>query len=112
MSKMREHLIECLENGNMSQFPKERVRGRCKLNSFTCKVVKIPIGCFCKMSECIDNMICCKNRRCKTWFHRKCLDLDSVANEWQCPSCESVSNGIFINLGFVKQFVAGFSIFV
>ena len=38
VSKMREHLIECLENGNMSQFPKEKVRGRCKLNSFTCKV--------------------------------------------------------------------------
>ena len=83
VSKMREHLNECLENGNMSQFPKEKVRGRCKLNSFTCKVVKIPIWCFCKMPECIDNMICCENRKCKTWFRSKCLDLDSVANEWQ-----------------------------
>ena len=109
VSKMREHSIECLENGKMSEFPKEKVRGRCKLNSFTCKVVKIPIWCFCKMPECIDNIT--ENRKCKTWFHGKCLDLDSVENEWQCPSCEhqnqwAVAN--FIKLGFVKQFVAGF----
>ena len=65
VSKMRvsEHLIECLENGNMSQFLKEKVRGRCKLNSLTCKVVKNPIWCFCKIPEYIDNMICCENRK-------------------------------------------------
>ena len=54
-SKMREHLIQCLESGNMTPFPKEAVRGRCKLDSFTCKVFKIPIWCICKMPECIDN---------------------------------------------------------
>ena len=88
VSKMREHFIECLERGNMSPFPKETVRGRCKLDSVTCKVVKIPIWCSCNMPECIDNMICCDNRKCKTWFHRKCLTLDSEAYEWQCPSCQ------------------------
>ena len=87
-SKMREHLIQCLESGNMTPFPKEAVRGRCKLDSVTCKVFKIPIWCICKMPECIDNMICCDNRKCRTWFHRKCLNIDSQRNEWQCPSCE------------------------
>ena len=87
-SKMREHLIHCLESGNMTPFPKEKVRGRCKLDSITCKVFKIPIWCICKMPECIDNMICCDNRKCRTWFHRKCLNIDSQRNEWQCPSCE------------------------
>ena len=61
---------------------------RCKLDSVTCKVVQISIWCSCNMPECIDNMICCDNMKCKTWFHRKCLTLDSEANEWQCPSCQ------------------------
>ena len=87
-SKMREHLIQCLESGNMTPFPKEAVRGRCNLDSVTCKVFKILIWCICKMPECIDNMICCDNRKCRTWFHRKCLNIDSQRNEWQCPSCE------------------------
>ena len=87
VSKMREHLIECLERGNMTPFPKETVRGRSKLDSVTCKVVKIPIWCRCKMPECIDNMVACENRKCRTWFHRKCLKLDSGIQAWKCPSC-------------------------
>ena len=87
VSKMREHLIECLERGNMTPFPKETVRGRSKLDSVTCKVVKIPIWCRCKMPECIDNMVACENRKCRTWFHRKCLKLDSGIQMWKCPSC-------------------------
>ena len=71
-----------------TEIPKEAVRGRCKLDSFTCKVFKIPIWCICNMPDCIDNMICCDYRKCRTWFHRKCLNIDSQRNEWQCPSCE------------------------
>lgn len=87
VSKMRQHLIECLENGTLSAFPKEKERGRVKLNSITCKVVKIPVWCHCKMPEFIDNMICCENRKCKTWFHRKCVGLKASVSEWRCPSC-------------------------
>lgn len=87
VSKMRQHLIECLENGTLSAFPKEKERGRVKLNSITCKVVKIPVWCHCKMPEFIDNMICCDNRKCKTWFHRKCVGLNASVSEWRCPSC-------------------------
>ena len=43
-----ERTLECLENGNMAHFPKEKVRGRCKLNIFTCKVVKSPYDAFAK----------------------------------------------------------------
>ena len=88
VSKMREHLIQCLENGQMSLFPNESEQGRRKLNSYTCKIVKISVWCFCKLPECIDNMICCDNRKCSTWYHRICLGFNSVFNEWQCPSCE------------------------
>ena len=84
----REHLIQCLKNGKMSLFPKESEQGRRKLNSYTCKIVKIPVWCFCKMPQCIDNLICCDNRKCRTWYHRICLGLNSVVNEWQCPSFE------------------------
>ena len=31
VSKMRQHLIECLENGKMSAFPKEKEKSRGKL---------------------------------------------------------------------------------
>ena len=34
VSKMRQHLIECLENGKMSAFPKEKEKSRGKLNLF------------------------------------------------------------------------------
>ena len=72
----------------MSAFPKEKQKSRGKLNSFTCKSIKIPVWCYCRMPECIDDMIYCDNRKCKTWFHRKCVGLGSTANEWRCPSCE------------------------
>ena len=49
-----------------------------------------------QMPECIDNMICCDNRKCRTWFHRKCLNIDSQRNEWQCPSCEIQNDWILI----------------
>ena len=89
VSKMRQHLIECLENGKMSAFPKEKEKSRGKLNSFTCKSIKNPVWCYCRMPECIDDMIYCDNRKCKTWFHRKCVPgLGSTANEWRCPTCE------------------------
>ena len=58
LSKKREHLTECLENGNMSQFTKEKVRGRCKLNSSLAKLLKFLYAwCYCKLPECIDNMM-------------------------------------------------------
>ena len=41
VTKLRQHLIECLEKGKMSQFPKEKEKGRCKLDSYTCRIVKI-----------------------------------------------------------------------
>ena len=88
VSKMIQHLIECLENGKMSAFPKEKEKSRGKLNSSTCKSINIPVWCFCRMPECIDDMIYCDNLKCKTCFHRKCVGLGSTANEWRCPSCE------------------------
>ena len=91
VSKMRQHLIECLEKGKMSPFPREKERGRCKLDSYTCKIVNIPVWCCCKMPECVDNMIYCGNRKCKTWFHKICLKLESVDSEWQCPSCKQLN---------------------
>ena len=88
VSKMREHLTECLENGNMSQFTKEKVRGRCKLNSFTCKVVKILICMVLLQTARMHRLSDVKIANVRYWIHRKCLDLDSAANEVQCPSCE------------------------
>lgn len=88
VSKMRQHLIECLEKGVISRFPVEKATGRCQLKSITSKLVKVPVWCLCKMPECIDNMIACDNRRCKTWFHKVCLGLNTAAKSWQCPSCE------------------------
>lgn len=88
VSKMRQHLIHCLENGKMTEFPKEKNKCRGNLNSYTCRVSKIPVWCHCKMPEFIDNMVCCENRKCKTWFHRNCLGISSrLEAEWQCVSC-------------------------
>ena len=96
---MREHL-NVLKIRNMTHFPKEKVRGRCTLNIFTynCKFVKIPVWCFCKMPECIGNMICCENRKCKTWFRL------GFGSKWVAVSVlwttESVSSGKLFQIEF------------
>ena len=54
VSKMRQHLIECLENGKMSAFPKEKEKSRGKTNSFTCKNIKIPVWCYSRTHQYPD----------------------------------------------------------
>ena len=84
----------------MSHFPKEKVRGRCKLHIFTCKVVKSPIWCFCKMPECIGNMICCENCKYKAWFRL------GFGSKWVAVSVlwttESVSSGKLFQIEFCQ----------
>ena len=76
----------------MTHFTKEKVRDSCKLNIFTCKVVKSP-WCFC-------NMICCENRKCKTWFRL------GFGSKWVAVSVlwttESVSSGRLFQIEFCQ----------
>ena len=72
---LRDHLVECFVNGNLSQVP------------FTPKKKKVPkclhtdtinVYCSCKMPECEEYFECTK---CSHWFHPICQGLKLTLDE-------------------------------
>ena len=58
--KMRQHLVQCLENGCLEAFPRQ-------LNSATCnkrQTYDIDLFCYCSMPECWDDMLQCVRNGC------------------------------------------------
>ena len=87
---MRKHLLNCLEQGAMSPFPKEKSRCRGnQISTFNPKCFKIAVWCHCKLPEFVDNMVSCESRKCKKWYHKKCIGLSHSTEytTWQCVSC-------------------------
>ena len=95
---LRSHLADCLENGKFTKFPKQFSRDRASTFSGISKQISFDLWCSCRMPEFIDNMISCNNKKCKTWFHQRCIGLNnrkkSIKNwKWKCLNCNKV-NGI------------------
>ena len=85
--KMRSHLIDCLNKGIMSPFPKKHPNKE-SLPHPTSMVCAIKVYCYCKMPEQYDvKMISCDS--CNHWFHYSCvnLQLNQSPRYWECPSC-------------------------
>ena len=86
-SKMRHHLLKCLEQGCFTMFP---VRQRSRM--VTVKAVQyIPIHCTCRMPS-IDGIDMIECTACKDWFHVHCASPStSVLNctdlPWHCDIC-------------------------
>ena len=84
---MRVHLVKCLQEQNMTEFPlKKARRSAMKIKS----VVNIRIYCKCRMPELPGStMIQCSS--CKTWHHVDCVSaplkaLQSTTKRF-CNSC-------------------------
>ena len=86
-TKMRDHLVQCLQQKNMTLFPttSKRVR-RC----ITKKTI-VPIFCRCRKPYFEgENMVQCTI--CKEWFHFKCEKIPKSRNltntNWRCTECK------------------------
>ena len=97
-SELRKHLLKCLQNKSMLQFPK-----------ITRRVVKskpcyydINIYCICRdvffqsdiERHSKNHMARCSS--CNDWFHKKCVNIPNKVftseeehKKWKCPSCVS-----------------------
>ena len=93
-SKMRSHLIKCLEQKKIECFPQSKCR-RIPPGSFFRKIERKELLCVCRMpNDKRKGMIQCDG--CKLWFHKECMNIDqnkSYSEEnWKCdaPNCSGV----------------------
>ena len=84
--KMRNHLYECLQKGELTMFPvmKERT-----LKKVIRAVDTVPVFCDCRMPEDSSMVQCCN---CDEWYHIPCVDvpkaaLENSAEPWYCNNC-------------------------
>ena len=97
LSKMREHLIECLESNKMTMFPTIARRGKfCAVEHFVIKIY-----CLCNnIFHPARPMVFCN--KCREWFHtdcvireekkRKAILSENNNNSWYCADCENESD--------------------
>ena len=88
---MRIHLLHCLENGMLTEFPcRQR---RVPLGNRIKKSISEEIYCTCRtLNDVKRPMIQCDN--CRRYYHMDCEGLNSTASElysslkWFCSICE------------------------
>ena len=74
VSRMRTHLIECLEAKYIECFPQARTRRMPCGNRYK-KVIQDTVFCICRMpNDKSMPMIQCD--RCMLWYHKSCMQLD------------------------------------
>ena len=90
---MREHLLKCLEKGEISGFPTIK-RRRVGLGARIRRSIEVTIYCLCRKpeDEVDGKMIACDV--CDRWYHLKCVELDADKDysdvKWTCLNCHEV----------------------
>ncbi|XP_053377467.1 uncharacterized protein LOC128547884 isoform X1 [Mercenaria mercenaria] len=86
--KLRQHLISCLENETMSEFPttkKTLSTRRKKLQ----KIISIENYCICNLPACLGDQVQCD--KCSRWYHKHCVeapaDVSHADVEFVCSVC-------------------------
>ena len=91
--KMRGHLANCMENMELTPFPK--VIKRLKLRKQKEKVFNYSISAdcaaLCDYPNSFNDMVQCDNKTCQKWYHYICAGLDSPTDSllWVCNECQS-----------------------
>ena len=83
-SLMKQHLLECLQNETLTEFPQSTSPSANPRRSKVSHIV-INLFCTCRMPESFDSkMIECD--RCADWFHFKCVGLkkNTTSVNWMC----------------------------
>ena len=84
--KIRQHLVMCLENCQLSRFPL-----LCERKSSSIKSAKtVDLYCSCRMPGESNDMAECDS--CHVWYHRHCMDIPSEVFDkediyWECKAC-------------------------
>ena len=82
-SKMRDHLLECIENKKMALFPVSRNK---RVSS---KFITVCVYCICRSPYTGEKMVCCD--KCKQWYHTECIKepIFEEKEKWYCDACSS-----------------------
>jgi len=77
---LRHHLLKCLEDGKMTNFPTIRERRTASI------FISVDVHCICRGPDTGEAMVTCD--RCKKWYHAECVDgcLNDL-NVWLCSNC-------------------------
>ena len=84
-NEMRSHLVSCLENGILTEFPVVRKR---RLSSSCRTQVKLFLCPVCLKPDDGETMVFCE--KCKEWFHTKCIPTNDTLeddSDWLCVHC-------------------------
>ena len=84
-TSMRDHLLQCLENGAIQPFPSEMLKRRRARRDM--KNDKIEVFCTCRSTEDKDMLGCVK---CGEMLHRTCIkesNRKDCSITWLCDSC-------------------------
>jgi len=83
---MRQHLVDCLESLDISEFPS--TDKRVPLVEYATKK-SVPIYCSCRMPNNNKEYVQCDG--CREWFHPTCANIPSVVvntkRQWRCFTC-------------------------
>ncbi len=84
-NEMRDHLMRCLEAGEVRPFPKRRRQPKAVVQE-----TGVTLHCICRMPEQRgQKMAWCGG--CKQWYHQKCVNIPNKVftrkNSWTCNKC-------------------------
>ena len=84
---MRNHLVECLENGLFTQFPQNSSQTP-DITVLKHKILTINCCCSCGFPDWVDEMVGCDfklgKKLCNVWKHSKCADVNNDCTDWLC----------------------------
>ena len=85
---MRQHYVNCLENGAMVPFLRTTRRVPFHLG---CKKSTVAIYCVCRLPYDKDEYVQC-SYKCKEWYHSTCVNVPAWAlisgRKWRCSKCK------------------------
>ena len=83
-SKMREHLLKCLEEQQMQPFP---IMKKLRTSGSPSRVIEVQVCCYCRCPDDGSKMVACDGE-CGNWFHVKCINTTVHRNKkWYCKIC-------------------------
>ena len=91
--KMRGHLLNCLENVELTPFPKLRKKLKLRKQKEKTFDYSISADCaaLCNYPNSYNDMVQCDSESCQKWYHYTCAGLDSPTESllWVCNRCST-----------------------
>lgn len=83
--QLRSHWLKCLEQGSLTQFPRNSKRAKKVKEQEDFEVIST--YCTCRLPESFSNLVLCDG--CSVWYHRLCVGLPEEGDEeeWFCSMC-------------------------